>query len=34
MFGIRWAMVELGAAMSRIVAMVEGGEVRDGIGRV
>jgi len=34
MFGIRWAMVELSAAMSLIVAMVEGGKVLDGIGRV
>ena len=33
MVGIRRAMAESGGAMRRIEAMVEGGEIRGGIGR-
>ena len=33
MVGIRWAMAELGAAMSWIEVMVEGEEIRGWIGR-
>ena len=33
MFGIRRAMAEVDAAMGRIVAMEEEGEIGDGIGR-